>query len=283
MSKQALIHYHTHWRPSGYQPGADKGQVPGAGEQLRSVVLLKDNPDPRRLDLLASVRDPFEHLWVKDFYLNTATKVIVLIDTSASMRYQGKVNRFKVVQDIAGQLALSVYRSGDAFGLYMGAEKLNKTQMLPPKPNRSAWVWINEHLPKTKLQGQHVAGLIKATSYLPQKPCLVFVISDFQWPEKDLNTLLQKLNHHHTVPIMLQDPAEVESAPDSGQAIVKDIETGKKRFVWLRTSFKHKLKTHRQRHIQSVSTTCRRYNIKPFIVNGHFNPNLLSEYFHSLT
>ena len=282
MSKQSLIHYHTHWRPSGYQPGAGQGQVAGSGEQLRSVVMLRDNPDPRRLDLLTSVRDPFEHLWVKDFYLNTAIKVIVLMDTSASMSYQGEVNRFKVAQDIASQLALSVYRSGDAFGLFLAAETLNKKQMLPPKPNRSAWVWVNEHLPKITTTGKHVDGLIKATAYLPKKPCLVFVISDFRWPKGQLNTLLRKLNHHQVVPIMLQDPAEMDLLPDQGIAMVNDLETGRQRFVWLRPSLKRKLRSIRQQHSETVSAVCRRFNIKPFIVNGVFKTSLLTEYFKKL-
>jgi uncharacterized protein (DUF58 family) len=282
MSQQALIQYHTHWRPSGYQPGADQGQMAGPGEQLRSVVMLRDNPDPRRLDLLISVRDPFEHLWVKDFYLNTAIKVVVLIDTSASMGYVGEVSRFQVVQDIVSQLAISVYRSGDAFGLYMGAEKLNKKLMLPPKPNRSAWVWVNEHLPKVKPQGKHIEGLIKATAYLPQRPCLVFVISDFRWPEEQLNTFLRKLNHHHVVPIMLQDPAEVATIPDQGIGMLHDMETGRKQFVWLRSSLKRKLQRMQQQHYEFVTASCRRFSMRPFVVQGEFKSDLLTEYFKKL-
>lgn len=283
MSQQPLINYHTHWRPSGYQPGAGQGHVAGTGEQLRSVVMLRDNPDPRRLDLLASIRDPFEHLWVKDFYLNTAIKVIILIDTSASMGYVGKVSRFKVVQDISSQLALSVYRSGDAFGLYMGAEKLNKIQMLPPKPNRSAWVWVNQHLPNIIPQGHHVEGLLKVSTYLPKKPCLVFVVSDFRWPQNQLKQLLKKINHHHVVPIMLQDSAEMDSVPNHGLAILNDAETGDKRFVWMRPALKQKIQAARHKHINEVISDCRRFNIKPFVVQDQFKSGLLTEYFKKFT
>lgn len=283
MIQQPLIHYHTHWRPSGYQHGAGKGQMAGAGEHLRSVVMLRDNPDPRRLDLLKSVRDPFKHLWVKDFYLNTATKVVVLLDTSASMSYVGEVSRFEVAKDIACQLALSVYRSNDAFGLYMGAEKFNKTQMLPPKPNRGAWVWVNEHLSAITPSGKHVKGLIKATDYLPQKPCLVFVISDFRWPRPHIAQLFRKLNHHHVVPMLLQDPAEMDTAPESGLAMVNDLETGQQRFVWMRNSLKQKLKILRKQHIESVKDQCRRLNTRPFVVKGHFQSSLLTEYFKKVT
>jgi uncharacterized protein (DUF58 family) len=279
MAQQPLIHYHVRWRPSGYQPGASRGVVAGIGDQLRSVVLLRDHPDPRRLDLRASLRDPFENIWVRDFNLNSALKVIVLVDTSASMGYVGKVNRLHVAQKIASQLALSAYRSGDAFGLFAGGETLNKQCMLPPKANRGAWLWVNHHFAKLKAQGKHADGLFSAIPYLPQRRCLVFVVSDFRWPAGKLKLLLKKLSHHDVVPVMLQDPAEVDELPKSGIAILRDAENGAGQFVWMRASLQKQMEDLRAQHISNVEDACRMYGGKPFVVKGEFSTALLTKYF----
>jgi uncharacterized protein (DUF58 family) len=279
MAQQPLIHYHVRWRPSGHQPGASHGLVAGLGDQLRSVVLLRDNPDPRRLDLRASVRDPFENIWVRDFNLNSALKVIVLVDTSASMGYVGKVNRMHVAQEIASQLALSAYRSGDAFGLFAAGETINKQCMLPPKANRGAWLWVNHHFSKLVPQGKHADGLLASVPYLPQRRCLVFLVSDFRWQAGKLKQLLKKLSHHDVVPVMLQDPAEMDELPKSGIAILRDAETGAGQFVWMRISLQRQMQELRAQHIKQVEEASRMYGNKPFVVKGEFNTALLTKYF----
>lgn len=279
MAQQPLIHYHIRWRPSGHQPGVGHGIVPGAGDQLRSVVPLRDHPDPRRLDLRTSVRDPFKNIWVRDFYLNSALKVIVLVDTSASMGYVGQVNRFQVAQEITSQLALSAYRTGDAFGVYVAGERMNKKRMLPPKANRSAWTWLQQHFSTIKLEGNHADGLFEVVPYLPQNPCLVFVVSDFRWPEGRLKSLLKKLSHHDVVPVMLQDPAEIDALPKRGIAILRDAETGTRQFVWMRPSLQRQMEGARMKHVKSVREACRILGTRPFIVKGKFNTALLTEYF----
>ena len=279
MPQQPLIHYHVRWRPSGHQPGASHGLVAGIGDQLRSVVLLRDNPDPRRIDLRASLRDPFEHIWVRDFNLNSALKVIVLMDTSASMGYVGRVNRMHVAQEVASQLALSAYRSGDAFGLFAAGETINKQCMLPPKANRGAWLWVNHHFPKLVPQGKHVDGLLASVPYLPQRRCLVFLVSDFRWQTGKLKQLLKKLSHHDVVPVMLQDPAEMDELPKSGIAILRDAETGTGQFVWMRHSLQKQMQDLRAQHIKQVEDASRLYGNKPFVVKGEFNTALLTKYF----
>jgi uncharacterized protein (DUF58 family) len=279
MAKQTLIYYHVRWRPSGHQPGGSQGLVAGVGDRLRSVVLLRDNPDPRRLDLRASLKDPFENIWVRDFNLNAALKVLVLIDSSASMAYIGKVNRMQVAQEIAAQLALSAYRSGDAFGLFVAGETINKQCMLPPKANRGAYLWIKQHFAKVKAQGRHADGLFDVVPYLPQQRCLVFLVSDFRWSAGKFKQLLKKLSHHDVVPVMLQDPTEMDKTPANGIAILRDMETGAGKFVWMRPALQKKMQDLRAQHLQKVEEDSRIYGSKPFLVQGEFDVALLSKYF----
>lgn len=279
MLKKALIHYKIRWKPTGIRPGSVRGVTAGVGDRLRALVPLRDHPDPRRLDLRASMRDPFERLYVRDFYLNTAFKVIVLLDTSASMGYVGKVSRIQVAQDISAQLALSAYRAGDGFGFFAANDSIHQTLRLPPKLNRSAWLWVNKQLAQFKPSGQGVAGLLHLTPHLPQKRSLVFIISDFRWPLSQLKQLLKQLSHHDVVPIMLEDPAEAEDMPSSGIAVLNDVETGDNRFVWLRPSLVKQVVAAKKQHLETIRTVCRTYGAQPFLVKGAFDPARLTQYF----
>lgn len=277
--RQQLIHYHIGWKPTGNQPGAKRGISAGIGDQLRALVMLRDHPDPRRLDLRASMRDPFERLWVRDFYLNTAFKVIVLLDASDSMGYIGEVNRMQVAQDIAAQLALSAYRSGDAFGVFAANQMPLRSATLPPRVNRSAWLWVCQHLAKLQPQGSSADGLLQIAPALPQRRSLVFVVSDFRWAAGRCRQLFKQLSHHDVVPVMLQDPAEMTALPTRGMATLRDMESGATRFVWMRPALRQKIEAVRMQHAREVEHVSRLFGFKPFVVRGAFDAARLNQYF----
>lgn len=277
----SLLHYRVRWKPSGTHPGASGGVQAGTGEQLRALVQLRDHPDPRRLDLRASLRDPLERLWVRDFHLNTALKLVVLVDLSASMGYVGKVDRMAVVRDIASHLALAAWKSGDAFGLYGANEKPRRDALLPPRVNRGAWLWVQNQFAKVRPHGDSAAGLASLVSQLPQRRALVCVISDFRWPQGQLEKLLKNLAHHDVVPIVLQDPGEVDELPTNGIAWLRDTETGSGRFVWMRPGLLRAVKAARESHVQSIEKACRATGRKPFMVRGEFDPLALTCHFWS--
>lgn len=276
---QPLIHYRIRWKPTGNQPGSKRGQSAGVGDQLRALVLLRDHPDPRRLDLRTSLRDPFERLWVRDFYLNTSLNVIVLVDASASMGYVGKVNRMDVAQEITAQLALSAYRSGDAFGVYLANGQMLKNGILPPRMNRSAWWWVRQHFAHTVPTGDSADGLLQVAAQLSKRRSLVFVVSDFRWQQDKLKSLLKALRHHDVVPLVLRDPTEFDDMPTHGIATLKDAETGATRFVWMRESLIKKVSQVRQQHWQQIESQCRAYGYRPLLIDGEFQSAKLSRYF----
>lgn len=274
-----LIHYRINWKPGGNVPGARRGLAAGTGEQLRALVMLRDNPDPRRLDLRASLRDPFGRLWVKDFYLNTAFKVMVLLDVSASMAYAGQNERMRVARDIAEQLAISAYRSGDAFGVFSANGEILKSGVLPAGVNRSSWLWVRRKLGALMPFGDSAAGLLRLVPQLPQRRSLVFVVSDFRWPAGRLEQLFRSLAHHDVVPVLLQDPAEMSALPQRGFAALRDMESGRTRFVWMRAALREKIEAARLRHVRAVQKASRRFGFVPFVVNGAFDPARMNQYF----
>lgn len=279
MTSQSIVHYRVQWKPSGYKAGTVRGISAGVGEQLRALVQLRDYPDPRRLDLRASMRDPFERMFVKDFYLNSALNVIVLLDTSASMGYVGRFSRMEVAKQICASLAISAYRSGDAFGIYTANQVVDKDATLPVRLNRSAWLWVNKNITKIKPQNNGVDGLTDIIPKLPRKRSLVFIVSDLRWPQDKLKQILKGLLHHDVVPIVLRDPAESNQMPRHGIAALIDVETGKQQFIWLRKRFIEKMIAVRESRLAAIKGICKMYGTRPFVVDGDFEPEKLTEYF----
>lgn len=274
-----LVHYRLGWKPGGNQAGLVSGHSAGMGDTLRTVVPWLEYPDPRRLDVRATLRDPYQRLWVRDFKLDTAIPVIALVDASASMGYQGVYDRRQIVENILTVLSRSAYAAGDAFGLVVANERIHPKLKLPPKIHRSAPLWIQKHWPLFKPEGRTAAGLCRCINTLPKRKSLIFVISDFHWPEHLLISLLKGLAHHDVVPLVLRDPAESEYLPDSGFAQLQDMEHSGNVFVWMNPQMRQHMRERAQQHSEWLATLCHHFGVKPYLVNNQFTPHSLTQYF----
>lgn len=276
---QGLVHYRLGWKPGGNQAGLVSGTSAGMGDTLRAVVPWLEYPDPRRLDVRATLRDPYEKLWVRDFKLDTAIPVIALVDSSASMGYRGVYDRRQIVANILTVLSRSAYAAGDAFGLMVANESIHRQLQLPPRIHRSAPLWINKHWSLFAPNGSSAEGLCRCIPTLPKRRSLVFVISDFHWPESLLLRLFKGLAHHDVVPLVLRDPAEADSLPDSGFAQLRDMEHGDQVFVWMTQTMRQQMMARAQHHLDWLTSHSRRFGIVPHLVNDDFNPQALTQYF----
>lgn len=275
----ATVDYRVQWKPGGVLPGSHRGAHAGSGHELRALVPLNDHPDPRRLDLRASLRDPYQRLWVRDFKQNSALKVYVLADVSASMAYRGRYDKFELMRRITMTLAHSAWRAGDRFGMFAADEKLRRELSLPARINKGAAQWLDRRMGQFQPQGRSALGLLQAVPQLPGKRALVFLISDFGWPEADTRAILRALSHHDVVPVVLWDPAEDRDIPRWGIARLRDSETGASRFVWLRPKLHDKLRAAYQARRDALLQLCREAGRRPFFVLGDFDAAQMTRYF----
>lgn len=274
-----LVHYRLGWKPGGNQAGLVSGISAGMGDTLRAVVPWLEYPDPRRLDVRTTLRDPYQKLWVRDFKLDTAIPVIALVDSSASMGYRGVYDRRLVVARILSVLARSAYAAGDAFGLVVANERIHPQLRLPPKISRSAPLWIQRHWSLYQPQGVSAAGLSQSVAMLPKRRSLVFVLSDFHWPESLLLSLLKGLAHHDVVPLMLRDPAEADALPNRGFAQLQDTEQANQVFVWMNSRMRYHMQARATAHWQWLQKHSRRFGVRPHLVADDFQPQALTHYF----
>ena len=77
-ASEVFVEYRVRWKTSGLRPGAFLGLHAGAGDRIRASVPLHENADPRRIDVRATLRDPFGGIWVRELEQNSALKVVVL-------------------------------------------------------------------------------------------------------------------------------------------------------------------------------------------------------------
>lgn len=281
MSASGAIHveYRVRWKTGGIRPGAFRGMQSGPGERFRSSVPLHARADPRRVDVRASLRDPLGGIWVRDFEQNSALKVIVLADVSASMGFVGRHDKIDQLRRIAVALARSAWRNGDAFGFYAANETPQPSLTLPARLNRGAAEWLDRRVASLVPSGASARGLLESAAQLPHRRALVFLVSDFHWPADDLVQTLRALAHHSVVPVVLWDPAEADAVHRHGIATIKDLESGARRFVWLRPGLVDSLRKRRDRQEEMLRHAFARSGSAPFFVRGRFDPLQLTRYF----
>jgi uncharacterized protein (DUF58 family) len=273
------VEYRVHWKTAGIRPGAFRGTQSGPGERFRTSVPLHARADPRRIDVRATLRDPLGGVWVRDFEQQTALKVLVLADVSASMRYVGSHDKMVQVQRIAVAVARSAWRNGDAFGFYAASEQTHAELTLPARLNRGAAEWLERKLAQYSPQGSSARGLLQVAAQLPHRRALVFLVSDFHWPTGDLDALMRRLAHHSVVPVVLWDPAEVQAIHRHGIAVLRDLESGGRRFVWLRPSLVDSLRARRRDREAELRRICASFGSMPFFVRDRFDPIELTRHF----
>ena len=81
------------------------------------LVTLIDNPDPRRLDIRASLRDPFEQWWVREYKQKATIPVIAILDLSLSAGFEGEEKNIFFLESFLKSLLRSTYLMGDRVGL----------------------------------------------------------------------------------------------------------------------------------------------------------------------
>jgi Mg-chelatase subunit ChlD len=130
MNKFADILYRPRGRFRSNHVGAHSSSEIGGLGVFRDQTPFLRYPDARRVDVRATLRDPFGETHVRRFEQRSAIDVYALVDLSASMGFVGAVDRFAVACDLCAALAFSATRIGDRFGLIAGDDGLRQNVFL---------------------------------------------------------------------------------------------------------------------------------------------------------
>lgn len=275
------IHYRIAWRARTAFPGAHASTQSGGGQEFSHHVPLIDAPDPRRLDLHASLKDPFGSWLVRRFRQRSGISVYVLADLSASMGFRGRAHKLNTLADLTQALAYSAHRSGDRFGFFGCGESLRAEWFLPASQQAGAGLALAERLRQYTPTDTHADGLLEGCAHIARQRSLVFLVSDFHFDLALLDELLARLTPHQVVPVVLWDRAEFETPARWGLARLRDAESQRTRFVVLTPRFAADLSRLFAQRRALLAARFMQQQTKPLFLFDGFDADLITAYFHS--
>lgn len=267
------------YRPRGrFAPnrvGAHSSSEVGGFGVFRDQAPFLRYPDARRIDLRATLRDPFGGTYVRRFEQRNAIDVYALVDLSASMGFVGAVDRFQIACNLCAALAYSATRIGDRFGLLVGGGDPIDEASLPATRSQNAALAAVERLRRKTPSGSSAKGILHAAWALGATRKVVFLISDFRWPERLIEQTFDALSLHDVAPLALIDSAEAEP-PEWGLLELRDSESSHRQILLMRPAVRRSwIEKEQERRRRLVRLSSLRNRTPIFIENG-FDPVDLS-------
>jgi uncharacterized protein (DUF58 family) len=275
------LHYRVAAPALGHFPGHHRSTRGESGFEFRGHAALLDAPDPRRLDLHASLRDPFGNWIVRVYSQRKAVPVVMVADLSASMGFTGTRRKLDVLADFVDSLAWSAWRTGDSFG-FVGCEgAVRADTLLAPTRSRGAGSALAARLRALHPEGASASALRLAHQHLGRKRSLVFLISDFHLPLPEVEAVLASMAHHDLVPVVMWDPLEFALTAQRGLANVVDPESGHRQLVWWRPALRERWRAALQLRREALLQLFLAQRLRPLFIEGGFNADAVTRHFHS--
>ena len=275
------IHYRVGAPVLGHFPGHHRSRRGESGFEFRGHAALHDAPDPRRLDLHASLRDPFGQWIVRVYSQRKSIPVTRVADLSASMGFVGAQRKLDVLADFARSLAWSAWRTGDSFGFIGCDDQVRTGLLLPQTRTRGVGETLAQKLRALQLGAGSAQALASAHRYLGRQRSLVFLVSDFHLPWDQLDAVLASLAHHDVVPVVIWDRAEFTLSAARGLAQVTDPESGRRRLVWWRPALRAQWAAQQGARREKLVQLCRARRLKPLFIEDGFDADAVTRHFHA--
>ena len=311
MSELREFHYRLPHRIGGWRPGSHRGSSQGGAQEFVSHLRLYDRPDPRRLDLRASLRNIQRDWLVRVNRQRASIPVHAIIDVSASMSFSSGRGKLAVAAEFVEALGQSAFRVGDSLGMLAFDSQERADLFVPARIGRgigdtmanllrecSRALGALDHthaggLPASRrwrlrgfppLRFGHsgvpaIQGLQAAIQHLGGRRGLVFIVSDFHWPLEGMGTVLDSLAHSFVVPLVIWDPAEIEPPLGNGLMQLRDIETGAPQTLWMRPRMRSRWRESVDARRRALDRLFAEHAMVPFYVTGSFDSEALSRYF----
>jgi uncharacterized protein (DUF58 family) len=289
MTQATDFFYRLPTRAGTRRPGSHPGSSEGNGQEFVSHASLFSRPDPRRLDVRASLRDVRGDWLVRVMRQRVGVPVWLAADVSASMLFGAQRAKLRVVADLARAIGASATRVGDSAGMVAFDQRERPDLNVPAAMSRGIGHLMAAALEDPALAaraevgeahaGDPVDGLAAALTALAGRQCLVFLASDFHFPLARLDAALDPLSRAFIVPVIVWDPAETEPPPLDGLMSLRDAESAGRHALWLRP----KLRSQWREAVAERRTTLNAFfsnrGLRPFWVHGAFDADAMSEYF----
>jgi Protein of unknown function DUF58 len=310
VSDHREFHYRLPQRIGGWRPGSHRGSSLGGEQEFVSHQRLYDRPDPRRLDLRASLRNIQQEWLVRVYRQRSSVPVHAVVDVSASMEFGSQRSKLEVAAELIGALGHSTFRVGDALGMLAFDRRERRDLFVPAAVSRGIGETMARLLrnhavgssggatggrtPNAARRGTPdggtggasgrgntagAAGLRDAIQHLAGRRGLIFLVSDFHWPLAGIHAALDSVLSSFVVPVVIWDVAEVEPPSRNGLAQLRDMESGVQRTVWIRPRLRVKWRESIEARRAELNQVFAAHALRPFYVMGSFDSEAMSQYF----
>jgi len=247
---------------------------------FRGYVPFMQNPDPRRIDVRATLRSIPRNLMSRAFYERGAVDVVAILDFSASMDFSGLGNKLQQAADIAASIAWSAVRHGDNFSLIVCDDEIRKDLIMPASHRQGLAQEAHRTVSQAMIRdGASASALTQAVEHMSRKRALVFLLSDFHFDEQFMLAALNSLAAHDVVPLVLWDSAEYQDMPEWGWARVRDMESAGVGSLFMRRNMATRIRHAYLQRRQQIAEICRQAGARaPFFSGNHFNAEQLSRH-----
>lgn len=201
----------------------------GRGIDFDEVQPYAPGDDVRFIDWNVSARTG--ELFVKRFVEERELTVWIAVDASASMRF-GSVERSKaeVVAEIAAVLAFSAIRNNDRVGLIIFSEEIQ--HFIPAKKGRKHVLRIIRDILGEQWDGEQtdIGAVMDFLGRISRRKAVVFMISDFLATGYERSFKIGA-RRHDVVPVVIEDPLEIQLPEVDALLPIRDLEDGKIRWL----------------------------------------------------
>jgi len=266
------------------RPGAHGGRTLGTGDEFAGHRRLFERPDPRRLDVRASLAAVPREWRVRTYRQRGAVTLQVVLDVSASMRLGSPDTKLSVAAEFVRALADSAWGLGDAVGLSAFDTGWRADLEVAPRAGRGVAGSLGDSIERAAaapLVSADVGGVAAAAERLAGRAALVFLVSDFLYPLAGLARALQPLGGARTriVPIVVRDPGELALPDGIGWVPMRDVETGRTRSIWLRDSSRKRFAESIERHRAELAAVFATDGVQPFTLQGRLDGEAMTRWF----
>jgi uncharacterized protein (DUF58 family) len=233
LSKIAEIDYYVRWYSSEHGLGIWPSRQVGGAAEFETISQYELGDNPRSINWAATARTGGHQILKNTRLTETNLAVFLVVDLSQSMSFGTiRVTKRRLAAEISAILAHAAWRCGDRVGfIAYGSDIGIQWPLRNPKDYR---LLIPQKILETGSNGNAGARLPQALLRLPSKRCLVFVISDFLEDPVEIEQSLKSVALlHDIVPLVLRDPMERILPKKRCLTVLKDLETGRRKTIWL--------------------------------------------------
>jgi uncharacterized protein (DUF58 family) len=261
LSKIAEVDYYVRWYSSQHDLGIWPSRRVGGAAEFEAISEYELGDNPRSINWAATARTGGHRILKNTRLTESNLGVFLLVDLSPSMDFGTvRVTKRRLAAEISAVLAHAAWRCGDRVGFIgYGSHIEVQWPLRNPKDYR---LLIPQKVLETRSEANGHSGLQDAVFRLPAKRSLVFLVSDYQESFEEIERALKSVAVlHDVIPIVLWDPREKILPEKRCITVLKDLETGRRRTLWLggargRAAFQKRVEAREQRLRKLFQSLC---------------------------